>query len=111
TSTMRRRSTRSDSTPAYRPNTNEGAQRISAANATRNALPVSDATSSGPAAPAMPSPRLLIHDDETSHRYDEPRRRGTTSSSNLLTNSAPYVSLPGRRSLFIRRYGTGMATL
>jgi hypothetical protein len=31
-------------------------------------LSVSDATSSGPAATAIPSPRLVVQDDASSHR-------------------------------------------
>ena len=40
-----------------------------------------DATSSGPAASAMPSPRLLTHDDASSHRNERPRRAGARTSS------------------------------
>ena len=66
--TIRRRSSRSDSTPAYRPNTSGGAHRSRAASETRNGSSVSEATSSGPAASAMPSPRLVVQDDASSQR-------------------------------------------
>ena len=46
-----------------RPNTSGGAQRSSAASETRNGSSVSDATSSGPAATAIPSPRFVVHDE------------------------------------------------
>ncbi len=51
--------TLSDRTPAYRPNTNGGAHRSSAANDTRKGSSVNDATNSGPAATATPSPRTV----------------------------------------------------
>lgn len=41
---------------------------------------VSDATRSGPAASAIPSPRLVVHDDATNHRSSVPVRRGNTAS-------------------------------
>lgn len=63
-----RRSCRSDSTPAYRPNTSGGAQRSRAASEIRNGSSVSEVTSSGPAASATPSPRLLDQDEASSQR-------------------------------------------
>src|SRR6266545_1714962 len=66
--TIRRRLSRSDSTPADKPNTKGGAHRSSAASETRNASLVSDATNSGPAATATPSPRFVVHDDASSQR-------------------------------------------
>jgi hypothetical protein len=41
---------------------------------------VIDAMSSGAAERAIPSPRLLVHDDASSHRKSVPRRRGAISS-------------------------------
>jgi hypothetical protein len=67
-STIRRRLSRSESTPAHSPKTSGGAQRSNAAIATRKGSVVSEATSSGPAAIAMPSPRLVVHDEPSSQR-------------------------------------------
>ncbi len=89
TATMiRRRSSRSVSAPAHRPNSMGGAHWSSAARATRNAWSVLEATSSGPAARAMPSPRLLVHDDAMTSRNPRPRRGGARTSSRRLTKTA-----------------------
>jgi len=87
TSTMRRRSSRSESTPAQSPNTSGGAQRSRAASATRSGLAVSDATSSGPAATAIPSLRFVAHDDASNQRNPLPNRAGTTASTTLRTTN------------------------
>ena len=63
TITIRRRSTRSASAPAYRPNSSQGSRCSTAASATRNGSWVCEATSSGPAARARPSPRLDVQDE------------------------------------------------
>ena len=83
-----RRSSRSVSAPAQSPKTSGGAHWSSAASATRNSWSVFEATSSGPAARAMPSPTLLVHDDAISRRNPRPRRGGAMTSSNRLTKSA-----------------------
>ena len=84
--TARSRSTATTITPAVEPvgerrrrtarTAAAAATAASAASATRNGSSVCDATSSGPAASAMPSPRLLVHDDASSHRKPGPRRAG-----------------------------------
>ena len=83
--TISRRSSRSESAPAYRPKTSGGSHCSSAASATRNASWVWEATSNGPAAIAMPSPRLDTHDDASSQRKPAPRRGGATASTIGLT--------------------------
>ena len=85
TITIRRRLSRSESTPACSPKTIGGAHRSSAASETRKALPVSEATSSGPAAAASPSPRFDVHDEASSQRYPVPSRAGSRTCTNLLT--------------------------
>ncbi len=82
--TISRRSWRSATTPAYSPNSNHGRRCNSPASATNNGLLVWDATNNGPAARAIPSPRLLIHDDESSQRNPCPIRCGATASITLL---------------------------
>src|SRR5262249_33883593 len=95
--TMRRRSSRSDSAPAYRPKTNGGAHRSRAANDTRKASRVSDATRRGPAARATPSPTFVVHDDASSQRYPAPSRAGTRASTIFLTGTGDYGhGVPGR---------------
>ena len=86
--TMSLRSSRSASAPASSAKRNGGSHRRSAAIATRNSWSVWDATSSGPAAIAMPSPRLLTQVEAISHRKPTPSRVGATLSSNPLTGSA-----------------------
>ena len=56
---------------------------------------VCEATSSGPAAIAMPSPMLVVHDEASSHRNRRPRRAGRTVSTKRLTSARPYAG--GRR--------------
>ena len=73
--TISRRSSRSVSAPAQRPKTSGGSHCSSAASATRNASSVFEATSSGPAASAMPSPRLLVHDDAIKQPEAAPEAR------------------------------------
>ena len=87
TTTSSRRSSRSASAPAYSPKTSGGSHWSSAASATRNASWVCEATSSGPAAIAMPSPRLEIHEEASSQRKPVPRRAGTTVSTRRLLTS------------------------
>ena len=101
--TSRRRSTRSASTPAYSPNSSQGRNWSSPLIATRNGSEVWDAISSGPAARAMPSPRLLVQDDPTSQRKDVPIRAGSTASTTRPTRRARYEThlapcedIPGR---------------
>ena len=48
---------------------------------------VCEATSSGPAARAMPSPTLLIQEEASSHRKPVPSRAGATVSRSLLTGA------------------------
>ena len=77
-----RRSTRSAIAPAYRPNSSHGSTLEQHRHARpAAAIAVSEATSSGPAASAMPSPRLRRPaDDASSHRNGFPRRTGATAS-------------------------------
>ena len=71
-----RRSSRSASTPAHRPKRNGGSHCSSAAMATRNGSWVWEATSSGPAAMASPSPRLLAHDEREQPAERQAEARG-----------------------------------
>ena len=87
TMTSRRRSSRSVTAPAHSPNSSGGSHWSSAASATRNASSVRDATSSGPAASTIPSPRFVLHDEASSHRNPVPSRRGTTVSTIRLTTA------------------------
>lgn len=73
------------SAPATSPKSNGGSHWIVAASATTAAFGVSDATSSGPAASATPSPRLVVHDEASSHWNPLPSRAGTTPSTRLRT--------------------------
>lgn len=77
---MRLRSNRSAMAPAHRPSSNHGSRCSSAARATRVALRVWEATRSGPAARAMPSPMLLDHEADMSHRNGVSRRAGAMNS-------------------------------
>ena len=87
--TINRRSRRSDDAPAH-------TGRRAAAAATGRAPRARRGTgrwsarprSSGPAARAMPSPRLLIHDDARSQRKPTPRRAGARVSTRPLTGRA-----------------------
>ena len=83
-----RRSSRSVRAPAQSPKTSGGAHWRSAASATRNSWSVFDATSSGPAASAIPSPTLLVHDDASSSRNPRPSRGGARTSSRRVTKTA-----------------------
>ncbi len=67
--------------PATRPNSSGGSHCTPAARETRNGSRVSEATSSGPAARAMPSPRLEVHEEASSQRNPVPSRAGTTVST------------------------------
>src|SRR5659263_664342 len=100
--TMRRRSSLSVRAPANNPNINGGNHWTVAASATRAGLLVSEATTSGPAAIAMPSPRLLTHDDASSHRKPVPRRAGATVSTSRLTTARWYPSGARRTRSFER---------
>ena len=53
--------------------------------ATSSGSRVWEATSSGPAARAIPSPRLDTHDEANSQRKPVPRRPGATVSSRRST--------------------------
>ena len=81
-----RRSRRSAMAPAYSPISSHGSPRSSPAIATRRASSVCEATSSGPAAMAIPSPMLVVHDETSSHRNRWPRRAGRTVSTKRLTS-------------------------
>ena len=72
--TMRLRSQRSASAPASRPKRSCGTIVATPAIATSSGSSVWLATNSGPAESAMPSPRLLTHDDASSRRNGSPRR-------------------------------------
>src|SRR5215475_5767484 len=100
--TMARRSSRSATTPAYRPNSSQGSRCKNTAIATTSGLRVCDATSSGPAARVIPSPRLVSHDEASSQRKLRPRRDGAMSSANWCTTTAR-----PRRSQRHRIPGTG----
>src|SRR5659263_649090 len=100
--TMRRRSSLSVRAPANNPNINGGNHWTVAASATIAGLLVSEATTSGPAAIAMPSPRLLTHDDASSHRKPVPRRAGATVSTSRLTTARWYPSGARRTRSFER---------
>ena len=84
--TINRRSSRSVSAPATSPNSSGGSHCSVAARATRNASCVSDATSSGPALSAMPSPRFDTHDEAISQRNPTPSRGGAATSTRRLTS-------------------------
>ena len=53
---------------------------MTAPDATSSGESVIDAISNGEAASAIPSPRLLVHDDASSQRKSRPSRRGATHS-------------------------------
>ena len=97
TMTTRRRSSRSASAPAHSPNSSQGSRCSTAAIATRTALRVCEATSSGPAARAIPSPMLLTHQDASSHRKPRPSRGGVTTSTIRLTVITTDQPTEGRR--------------
>src|SRR6185437_1657259 len=82
--TMARRSSRS----AYRPNNSQGSRCRNTAIATASGSRVCDATSSGPAARVIPSPRFVSHDEASSQRKLRPRRDGAISSANWCTTTA-----------------------
>ena len=84
--TSSRRSSRSASAPATRPNSSHGSCPATAAPATSNGLWVCEATSSGPAAIISPSPRLVVHEEASSQRKPMPRRAGTMVSTTLFTS-------------------------
>ena len=64
--------------------------------ATRSGSDVCEATSSGPTASAIPSPRLATQAEPTSQRNVVPMRAGRKASSTLLTRRAPYETLTPR---------------
>jgi hypothetical protein len=80
TTTRRSRSNRSAIAPAWRPNRSHGSIWSSTAIETSAGERDSDATRRGPAASAMPSPRLEVQLDASSHRNGFPRRAGATAS-------------------------------
>jgi len=88
--TSSRRSTRSARTPAYKPNSSHGSRCSRPASATSSGSEVCEATSSGPAARASPSPRLLTQAEPTSQRNGVPMRAGRKASSTLLTRTRAY---------------------
>ena len=90
TMTTSRRSSRSATAPAHSPNSSHGRRCNSAASETSTALRVCEATSSGPAASATPSPMLLTHEEATSHRKDVPMRGGSTRSRSGATRDRRY---------------------
>ena len=79
----------------HSPNSRGGSHWNSAPNAISKALCVSEATSSGPAAIAMPSPVLLSHDEASSQRKPGPRRRGATASRRSGATRGQARSRPG----------------
>jgi hypothetical protein len=83
--TIVRRSSRSDSAPANNPNTSGGNHCTVAPSATSTAESVCDAISNGPAASAIPSPRLEIQDEASNHRNPPPSRGGAMTSTRRLT--------------------------
>ena len=89
TMTMARRLTRSATTPAYRPNNSHGSRCSNAAIATASGLCVWDATSSGPAASVIPSPRFVTHEEASSQRKLRPRRDGAMNSASQCTTAHP----------------------
>src|SRR5215218_6262679 len=84
---IRTRSTRSATTPAVKPNSSTGTFCASNAIETRSGSRVCDATSSGPAASATPSPTLVRTEVARSHRNERPRRAGTVASARRATGS------------------------
>ena len=96
-SMIRRRSSRSAATPASRPKNSHGTRCSTTASATRNGSRVWEATSSGPAARAMPSPRLLTHDDPSSQRNETPSRDGATASSTRVEGGLTSTARPRTR--------------
>ena len=90
TTTSSRRSTRSAIAPAHSPNSSHGSRWSTAAMATSTGLRVCEATSSGPAARPIPSPRFDAHDEASSHRNPAPMRGGATTSRMRPTRSRTY---------------------
>ncbi len=80
----RTRSTRSATTPACTPNSSTGRFWASAAIDTRNGSRVWLATSSGPAASAIPSPMLVMTDATSSRRNPRPSREGAIRSATTV---------------------------
>jgi hypothetical protein len=70
-----------------RPRSSHGSRCTRAPRATRNGSWVWPATSSGPAASAMPSPRLPTQDDPTSQRNGVPIRAGSALSTGPRTGT------------------------
>ncbi len=60
--------------------------------ATSTGLRVCEATSSGPAARPIPSPRFEVHDDASSHRKPVPMRGGATTSRMRPTRPRTYLA-------------------
>ena len=79
TTMIARRLRRSATPPAYRPNISHGSRCRNAADATASGLRLSDATSSGPAASVIPSPRFVTHVEASSQRKLRPSRDGAMS--------------------------------
>src|SRR4051794_4165389 len=81
TAMSRTRSTRSATTPAANPNSSTGRFWASTAIDTRSGSRVWLATSSGPAASAMPSPVFVTTDVRSSTRKERPSRGGAIASA------------------------------
>ena len=81
TTMIRTRSTRSATTPAAKPNSSTGTFWARSAIETSSGSRVSEATSSGPAASATPSPMLVRTVVASSHRNERPRRDGAIASA------------------------------
>src|SRR4029079_660309 len=95
TAAMRRtRSTLSATTPACTPNSSTGRFWASAAIDTRNGSRVWLATSSGPAASAIPSPMLVMTDATSSRRNPRPSREGAIRSATTVNGDDTSPRVP-----------------
>ncbi len=95
--TIRRRSWRSATAPAGTPNSSWGRIWARAAIETSSGSRVSEATSSGPAASATPSPALVTTDDARSQRKLRPSLAGATVSAASANGLATRRRIPSRR--------------
>ncbi len=103
TRTMTRlRSNRSAATPPMTPNSSAGRYWLSSAIETRKGSRVCEATSSGPAETATPSPTLLTNDADRSQRKLVPSLVGATVSMTLAGNARTGGRIPAG---FSRRRG------
>src|SRR3954465_7279452 len=94
TTTINRRSSRSARAPANRPNSSQGTCCNNPAAATSRGSWLCDATSSGPAASAKPSPRFETQDDASHQRKPAPSRLGAIASSILDTSRGYFAGAP-----------------